>query len=140
MSSIKQFFTERIPLLRSKQEFERSDILKMIPVRNPLVESTDVDGDVLLKAPVNMKGTAFSWAVRMFKLPPHRQIQLDEIGSCVWNFIDGETSMDTIIRRMMNRTKMSRIEVEKSVGMFLKMLTDRKLIGFRLEDATTHDK
>lgn len=140
MTSIKQFFTQRIPLLRDKQQYDRSDILKMVPVRNPLVEITEVDGDVLLKAPVNMKGTAFGWAVRMFKLPPFRQIQLDEIGSCVWNFIDDETTMDTIIRRMMARTKMSRIEVEKSVGMFLKMLTERKLIGFRLEDATTHDK
>ncbi len=129
--SLKTFLTSRLPFLRSKQQLDRKDALRIVPIRNPLVETEVLtEGGVLLRVPVDVTSKSIRWAVSAFRLPPHRQVQLDDIGGEVWQLIDGHRSVDGIVQKMCASTKMSRREVEASVSMFLKLLADRRLIGF----------
>ncbi len=54
--------------------------------------------------------------------------ELEEVGSFVWNRIDGKTSFEKISRELQKRYKMKRLEADASLEAFLKMLSDRGLI------------
>jgi hypothetical protein len=111
----------------------RHEILAAVPVRNSLVEwETNDQDEVVLKVP-RRQDRVGRILHRVFAAPPFKQVVLDEVGSDVWHLCTGENSVDTIVKTLSKKYKLSRREVELSLANYLRTLAQRGLIGLRRE-------
>lgn len=119
----------------------RAQIMGARPVRNPLVnwerylpphadQSNMPPEVVLLKVPRR----ADKWGnmvARFFKLPAHRKIELDEMGSDVWEMCDGAATVEALTRAVCAKYHLNRRQGETSVTAYLRMLAERRLVALR---------
>lgn len=126
----------RIPKLfrrKEKPAITREEALRAVPLRNPVVAwKVNEEGEVHLTVPLRKDG----WmrvAKVLFRIPDTREILLDEVGSEVWQWCDGESSVAQIIQRLQQRHKLNYKEAEVSLTAYLKTLAQRGLIGLKLE-------
>ena len=98
-----------------------------------VVESLE-NGDLLLTYPVTVR----PWLDRLLRRlgrgaqpPLRRKVQLDALGTQVWGWINGERSVDEIVRAFAETHQLPHREAELSVTAFLRMLGKRGLIGMR---------
>lgn len=114
----------------------RAEVLGARPVRNPAVQwsrearSEERPAVVLLRVPRRADRVG-NLVARWFRLPDHKKIELDEIGSEVWERCDGATSVEAITRAICERYRLNRRQGETSVTAYLRMLAQRRLIGLR---------
>jgi len=111
----------------------RRDILDSRPVRNPQIKwEKGKSGDVRITLPLRR-----TWWVkilsRIFFAPRERILSLDEIGTRVWNLIDGNRTVEEIIQSLCQELNMNRREIETSLLHYLKQLATRGLVGFAIE-------
>lgn len=121
-----------LPFVRKKPALTRDQALQARPVRNPLLQWERGDDDeirLLIPRRKDLLGRALC---RAFHAPDHKEIILDEVGADIWEFCDGKHSVGAIVSAMAGKYKMTRRECETSVGTYLKMLGDRKLLGFQV--------
>jgi hypothetical protein len=135
---------------RRQKRPSRAQVLASRPLRTPLVtwsrelrdENEDPDGRaarVLLKVP--RRADRFGDMIaRLFRLPNHKRIELDEIGSEVWELCDGAHSVDAITRAICAHYRLNRRQGEASVTAYLKMLAERRLIGLKGESARSGER
>lgn len=125
---------ERIQPSRSLPD--RATVLSARPVRNPGVEwerCVPSDGRpalVLVRVP-RRRDRMGNWLARWFRLPDFRKIELDEIGSDLWEACDGQRSVGSITELICERYRLNRRQAETSVTAYLRMLAQRRLIGVR---------
>jgi hypothetical protein len=132
MGVVHNTVSQYLPFLRRKPALSRDQALHSRPVRNPLLEWERVDGgDVHLRIP-RRKDTVANMLCKIFRAPEYKEILLDEVGSSVWELCDGDHSVDSIVSITCKTYKLTRRECETSVAAYLKMLGDRKLIGFQV--------
>jgi hypothetical protein len=120
-----------------KPNVSRAQVLGARPVRNPSVEweryqprDEERPEVVLLRVP--RRSDRFGNVVaRVFKLPSHRKIELDEMGSDVWEMCDGSLSVDALTREVCARYHLNRRQGEASVTAYLRMLAERRLLALR---------
>jgi hypothetical protein len=115
-----------------KQRPARGEVLAARPQRHPAVEFErhDESGLMLLKVP--RRSDRFGNLVaRWFKLPDHKKIELDEIGSDVWEWCDGKAGVGEISKKISQKYRLNMRQSEASVTAYLKMLAERRLIGLR---------
>ena len=67
---------------------------------------------------------------RVFPMPDRKTIELDEFGAEVWEMCDGAHSVEQLVTHTCGKYKLNRRQGEVSVVAFMKMLTQRRLIGF----------
>ncbi len=89
-------------------------------------------GDVLIEYPLRL-GPFFRGVLEKFSggaplSQATRKLQLDGLGSRVWQSIDGRKSVREIIEEFATASTMTRQEAETSVTMFLRELGRRGLI------------
>lgn len=122
-----------------KPQVSRSEVLVAIPVKNPLIEwervarkadDTESVPTVLMKIP-RRKDKMGNLAAKIFRLPDFRKLELDEIGSDVWELCDGTHTVEAIIKALGDKYKMNRRQTEASVTAFLKMLAERRLVALK---------
>lgn len=109
--------------------------LECVPVKNPeLIEHEQEDGDLCLTYPVRVK----PWFQGIFKTVSRRQsdilerkLQLDTLGTTVWQMIDGQRSVKDIILAFQAEHKLNRREAEISVSAFMEQLGKRGLLAMR---------
>ncbi len=127
-----------------KPQVSRAEVLAAVPIKNPLIEWERVErsGDdsnaeptVVMKIP-RRKDKLGNLAAKIFRLPGFRKLELDEIGSDVWELCDGTRSVEVIIKALGDKYKMNRRQTEASVTAFLKMLAERRLIALKTGRAT----
>jgi len=63
--------------------------------------------------------------------PPTRKLQLDEMGSQVWQMIDGERTTAALIEDFAGIHKISVTEAEQPITIFLRELGKRGLVALR---------
>jgi len=102
------------------------------PVRNPAITWAVQDsGRVLLMVPMAVK----PW-MRIVKLlmttPDHRMVELDEVGSDVWQWCDGEATVRDLVKRLAREHQLNAREAEVSLTQFLQTLAKRRFLGLRL--------
>ena len=124
---------QAIPFLdRGKPGLPRGEMLGLKPLRNREV-AWEMSGN---EAPIakltvprreDRAGQLLSW---IFKIPQSRTIELDEFGAQVWARCDGQHSVDQLIKHTCDTYKLNRRQGEVSVLTFMKMLAQRRLIGF----------
>lgn len=107
---------------------DKSFMLNMKPIRNPMIEwDKNIEGEVIIyveKAPPKIIKK-----IAMTKKAAYKRIVLDSIGSLVWELCDGNHTVNDIVKALMEKYKLRRLEAERSLFTFLKMLAQRKLIG-----------
>lgn len=107
----------------------------MVPVRNAEVQATSApDGLVRLAYPLAVK----PWFGRLAEKvnlwdqrPMIKRLELDEMGSFVWDRIDGVRSVRRIAGELAAHYGLQAREAELSVTAFIKTIGQRGLIGLR---------
>lgn len=132
MGAVYNIVSQYIPFLRKKPVLTREQALRARPVRNSMLEwRTSDDGETCLLIP-RRKDFVGRVLGRMLRAPEHKEIVLDEVGSDIWDLCDGQHSVEAIVSTAAKKYKITRRECETSVGMYLKVLSERKLIGFQV--------
>ena len=80
--------------------------------------------------------------------PQEKKIQLDSIGSILWELCDGEKTVRDIVRFLQEKHKMLPSEAEISLNTYFNYLSKRGFIGFiapeeihtRLEETSEKEK
>ena len=145
---------DSIPFLR-KPPLAREDTLALRPVRNPVIvwkpketppssgDASDDDEDsweadtnienagVVLTVPRRTREDHLSRLLnRVFQTPTSKTIELDEFGGKIWTRCDGRHSVAELVTYTCQEYKLNRRQAEVSVVQFMKMLSQRRLVGF----------
>lgn len=123
---------------RVKSKFTPEQLRKARPLRNPAVLfEKQEDGSVLLEAPLEQQNKAAAWIAKKMKSPQTKKFELEPVGALVWEFSDGQHSVEAISKRLREVYKMNRLEADASLNAFLKMLIERKLITIQVPSKKT---
>jgi hypothetical protein len=155
--SLKSLNLFNIPLLGTlrervaptKPKVTRGEVLAARPLRNSLIEwervekavesgYRDEDGDdstnpaesvpvIVLTIP-RRNDRSGNMVAKWLKLPETRKVELDEMGSDVWEKCDGKTPVEVISREICQKYRLNKRQGEVSVTAYLKMLADRRFI------------
>ncbi len=117
----------------SPPEERRNQALDCIPVRNPEVRAEATGQGLLLSYPVEVRPW-FRGILRHVTGNPGivtRKLQLDSLGSSVWEMIDDRRSVRQLAARFQERYQVGRREAELSVTAFLRELGKRGLVAMK---------
>lgn len=111
----------------------RTEALASIPLKNPRIkEDRSETGEVVLTYTVRMRPW-FAGLMRRFgkekDIVQSKKIQLDELGTAVWDLINGNRSVRSIVQEFSRSYQLEKKEAEVSVAQFLRELGKRGLIG-----------
>ncbi len=121
-----------LPFLKIRPpQVDRKAAMLLRPVRNSLLTWEKREGgETILNVPLNQKAGLTRAMARWLKAPNERRVELDEVGSFVWELCDGSHTVESVVQKTSKQYKMNRREAEVSVTMFLQMLHERNFIGF----------
>jgi hypothetical protein len=113
----------------------RDEFLKIKPVRNPKIKWEKTDKGISITIPLEEKEEPKNKTKKGFfsKLlqttPKEKKIDLDNIGSIVWEFFDGEKTVKDIVDHLYTKYKLMPSEAEISLNAYFQELSKRGLIG-----------
>ena len=125
----------------SVPQFSREDSLQAKVIPNPQIRVEEgTDGNTVLLVPITLKRrykllTWFIGRAGRAKLPEHKKVELDEVGTIVWKLCDGKHKVKDIVNRISREYKMPRKEAEHSVTTYLKSLVQRQLVAIDMSHA-----
>lgn len=138
--SLRDKLGEYVPLLARKPSLPREKSLALKPIRNPSVtwernapEHDDVPGRMVLRVPVRA-GRLTRMLTRVMSMPDSKTIELDEFGGAVWELCDGRHTVEQFVDHTSKTYQLNRRQAEVSVLAFMRMLLERRLIGFIAAD------
>ena len=115
----------------------RREALACVPVRNPDVSEERRDsGVVRLSYPLTYRPWFGRLAARFGKWdqkPMIKRLELDELGTAVWDLVDNERDVRGIVTAFSERFQLHSREAELSVGAFFKELGKRGLVLMRMD-------
>ena len=114
----------------------RDEALRCIPVISPQVQwQLQVDGEIFIEYPLATRPLFLQIARRFHPQTDAktltRKLQLDHLGSAVWQLLDGKRSVAEIIQKFANQQKVSLRDAEHSITLFLRDLGKRGLVLLR---------
>lgn len=112
----------------------RDQALACTPVRNNVVNWEVLDSSGLVQVEYKLVLKPFLQSIferfgSTSNEPPTRKLQLDALGSQVWELIDGSSTTAEIIEAFAHHHKISSQEAEQSITLFLRELGRRGLIA-----------
>lgn len=114
-----------------QQPRSRTDALQAIPVPVPGIRvAVTPDGLVRITHPAALR----PWLKRLLPVTlsaPMRTLELDAMGTYVWNLMDGRTTAADLARSVAERYACLPAEAEQAVAMFLKQLGQRGIIALK---------
>lgn len=114
---------------------QRRQALAAVPVRSREIswERTG-DGFVRIRYPIRIR----PWIAAMMRrfgltpgAPVFKKLELDLLGADVWELMDGDRSVEAIIRAFAERHRLGPAEAEVSVTAFIRELGRRGIVGLR---------
>jgi hypothetical protein len=119
---------------KSGLKFNKDDVLKSRPVKNSIIKWEQQPETQIVSLTVPQKEIFWVKIIsKAFMLPKSRVIVLDEVGSFVWVLCDGYNTIDTIVKALSNKYKLTRKEAETSLLEYFRSLGKRGIIGFAVE-------
>jgi hypothetical protein len=111
----------------------RADALGCTPVKNRHVRESHLEsGEVVVHYPVAVR----PWVARLVRFlgkeaasPRDGKLQLDALGSAVWDMIDGERNLRRIVAAFAAAHQLEAREAEIAVTQFVRELGRRGLVG-----------
>ncbi len=116
----------------------REQALKATLVRNAaVVEERKDSGETVLSVPIaeTRSFKIMAWFMRRASkqpIPKFRKIELDEMGTSVWDMADGTHTVIEVVRHLSKKYKIPRKEAEYSGTLFIKQLAEKHLVGLDL--------
>lgn len=123
-----------MPTSNKPQPLSRKEALKCIPLQNPGAEEEENQEGLLLTYSVEVKPFFHTLIKRVTGKETsniRRKIQLDQMGSSVWQLIDGQRSVSDIAISFQRQHQLDNRESEISVTSFLKELGKRGLVAMK---------
>ncbi len=115
---------------QNKQQVDKSKFFSSYPIHNPSVISKKNDaGDYQIEIPLKKPPR---WMTLFATFPEKKTVQLDTLGSFVWELCDGKHMVQDIINELADRYKLTKAEAAASLDKFLFDLGKRGLIFFSL--------
>jgi len=109
--------------------------LAAIPVQNSeITTEVSTSGHLIIRYPVALRPWIAKWLRRFKGTSPqirYRKLQLDNLGTGVWQMIDGKRTVQDIIDDFAQIHQLPAAESESAVTQFLRDLGKRGLIGMR---------
>lgn len=119
----------------SSQPLTKKKALDFRPIKNPEISEKRLDtGEVMITYFIRVRPWMASLIRRLGKKQDNsfeKKIQLDELGTTVWDLIDGKSSVKQIIKEFAAKYRLHIKEAEVSVTGFIKTLGKRGLIGLK---------
>ena len=116
-------------------QLSRADALDCIPIRNPMVVESRMDsGEMLLSYTETLRPWFAGILRRMNKaseIRRTRKLQLDILGTGVWDLVDGKSTVMEIIDSFAGIHQLYHKEAEVSVIQFLRELGRRGIVGMK---------
>lgn len=113
----------------------RAEALESTPVKNMDVTEIRLDsGEVILTYPLEVRPWLAGIGRRLGITPDTiqtKKIQLDTLGTSVWEQMDGKRSIREIIQEFVRKHQLHPKEAEVAVTQFLRNLGKRGLIGIK---------
>ncbi len=113
----------------------RAEALNCIPAKSEEITETRSDsGAVLIFYPVRMRPWMEKMVRRMgggAQKPVEKKLQLDELGTAVWELLDGVRSVRQVIKEFAEVYQLHPKEAEVAVTNFLHQLGKRGLVGLK---------
>ena len=123
------------------QPHSRTDALSCIPIRNPKVVENRLDSGEMLLSYSETLTPWFAGILRRMKKTPEirrmRKLQLDVLGTCVWNLVDDKSTVMDIVASFAGIHQLYPKEAEISVIQFLRELGRRGIIGMKQVNEST---
>ncbi len=123
-------------VFRKKTEashLSRREALEYTPVKNLQISETRLEsGEVIIEYPLTVRPWIAAVAKRFggdHNRKQTKKLQLDTMGTSVWDLVDGKRSVRMIIRNFAKSHRLENREAEISVTSFLRQLGQRGLIG-----------
>ena len=120
---------------RDHIQMSRRVALKYTPVKNiEITEERLQSGEIVVHYPITLRpwfaGLAkrFGWTHDGIRPKP---LQLDRLGTEVWELIDGRRSVSQIIQKFAQTYQLQHREAEVAVTQFIRELGKRGVIGLR---------
>ncbi len=118
-----------------RSSISRAEALDRIPVKNLQISENRLEtGEVVINYPVTMR-PFFAGLVKRFGGPEvqtqMKKFQLDELGTAVWNLMDGKRSVRQLVKIFAGTHRLEPREAEVAVTQFIRELGRRGLIGMR---------
>jgi len=132
INPITRFLVKR-RLKKSGLTFTKEDQLKAKPIRNSLIKWDKSENNIVTLVVPQKKTLWVRVVSKVFMLPGSRVVVLDEVGSFVWALCDGNNSVDSIIRNLCNKYKLTRKEAEISLLSYFRILGRRGFVGFAVQ-------
>ena len=118
-----------------KQQLTRPEALACVPIISPTVSWEILEnGDIIIEYPLAIKPFFIQLAKRFRQGAEERatkKLQLDNMGSAVWQMIDGKNNVKKIVTLFAKKTGVTLPEAERSVTAFFRDLGKRGLIIIR---------
>ena len=118
-----------------KISLSRREALDCRPSKSLHISETRLDsGEVILEYPLAVKPWIAALARRFggqADRVPTKKLQLDAMGTAVWDLMDGSRSVRRIVRIFAETHRLENKEAEVSVTSFIKQLGQRGLLGLR---------
>ncbi|MEJ2731392.1 MAG: PqqD family protein [Deltaproteobacteria bacterium] len=113
----------------------RAEALDRIPVKNrQITEDRLESGEVVIHYPVTMR-PFFAGLARRFGVQEAqiriKKLQLDELGTSVWNLMDGERSVRQLVKMFAGTHRLETREAEVSITQFIRELGRRGLVAMK---------
>jgi hypothetical protein len=138
INSIRNFLVRR-KIKKGGMKFSKGDVLRARPVRNSLIKWDKADNN-MISLVVPQKSTLWVRVVsKIFMLPQSRVVALDEVGSVVWTMCDGHNSIESIVKTLCNKYKLTRKEAETSLLAYFRKLGKRGMIAFAIPKQATQE-
>ena len=114
----------------------RAEALSHRPVKSRHVTESRLEtGEVLLEYPLAVRPLVAAVARRLGKsqedLVQIKKLQLDALGTSVWDLMDGKRSVRDVIQIFAETHRLDKREAEVSVTQFIRELGQRGLLGLR---------
>jgi hypothetical protein len=114
----------------------RSEALAFKPVKSQQVSETRLEtGEVVIQYPLAVRPLIAAVARRLGKSPQDlvqtKKLQLDALGTSVWDLVDGNHSVRRMIKIFAETHRLENREAEVSVTRFIRELGKRGLLGLR---------
>ena len=120
---------------KPKPQLSRVAALACCPAKSLNISESRLDtGEVIIEYPLTVRPWLAAVAKRLGgsgKTTQTRKLQLDAMGTAVWDLVDGRRSVRQIIRIFAETHRLNKKEAEVSVTSFIRELGKRGLIGLQ---------
>jgi hypothetical protein len=111
----------------------RTEALEYIPVKSCQISEIRLEtGEVVIEYPLIVRPWIAAVAKRLGGVQDRKQtkkLQLDAMGTSVWDLVDGKCSVRMIIQIFAKAHRLENREAEVSVTSFIRQLGQRGLLG-----------